>query len=162
MNEPFDILKHLRESQRKGLAPNEFVIQDIRDVLKKSDRTAANCWIRSQIEKGNVTPTGEKVLIPDINGHHRPRPVYRWVGKGAQPVIQHRKLGKHRARGLCWPDGLIEIDERLRGKERLEILLHEIDHYLHPDKEEDQVASEAEKTASLLWGQNVRIIDSDT
>jgi len=76
-----------------------------------------------------------------------------------RPKIVERKLGRHGADGLCWNDGVIEIDARLKGKRRLEILIHEIDHYLHPEKTEDEVEEDAKNLAQLLWSERVRIVD---
>lgn len=157
----FDILTFLRESKREGFAPDEFVAQDILDIFGGVSRSTANNWINRQIKLGNVEHTGETRQLPTPSAvGTRARPVYRWVGGQPPPAFKERKLGKHKARGLYWPNGLIEIDERLRGMERLEVLLHEIDHHLHPDKSEEEVTRDAEKTAELLWGQRVRIIDA--
>ena len=76
------------------------------------------------------------------------------------PKVRERKLGRHHAIGLCHPDGLIEIDERLRGKARLDILIHEYLHHIHPTATEAYVDHTASKLAEFLWSQRVRIIDS--
>lgn len=78
-----------------------------------------------------------------------------------EPRVQERKLGQHGARGLCWNDGLIEVDERLVGRERLEILLHEYLHHLDPEMCERRVSSWARRMARFLWRQRVRIIDAE-
>ncbi len=44
--------------------------------------------------------------------------------------IKYRKLGKENAYGVAHSDGLIEIDERLKGKKHLEIIVHETLHLL--------------------------------
>lgn len=155
----FDILEFLRSERREGLGPNEYTNNQLVEALSWNRNKAAH-WTRQQLDIGNVEPTGRTISEADPQGHPRPRPVYRWVGGQPPPSFKERKLGKHKARGLYWPDGLIEIDERLRGMERLEVLLHEIDHHLHPDKSEEEVTRDAEKTAELLWGQRVRIIDA--
>ena len=38
--------------------------------------------------------------------------------------IIYRKLGKEQAYGISSSDGVIEIDERLKGKKMMEILIH--------------------------------------
>lgn len=79
-----------------------------------------------------------------------------------KPHIVEKKLGRYRAHGRCHQEeGLIEIDPRLRGIVRLETLIHEIDHFLRPDKTEESVTDYAERMARLLWDQRVRIIEPD-
>lgn len=164
MSEPFDILGFLRDNRREGLAKNEFTAFDLWEALGRPKcRSSANTWIQKHIDKGDVEVTGHDVLRPGATGANRLRPVYRWVGEANAPIVRHRKLGKHKADGLCWKEeGIVEIDERLKGKRKLETLVHEFDHFIHPDKSEADVARDAEKMASLLWSENVRIIDSDT
>lgn len=76
-----------------------------------------------------------------------------------KPVIRERKLGKHRADGLCWNDGVIEIDERLKGKHRLRVLIHELMHHQRPAATEEEVDTQSEQMADILWKHRVRIID---
>ena len=154
----FDILEFATAEEKARIDSEGFTAYDIVRRLGCT-RNQATKWLTKNIEKGAVEPTGTYTLIPDPNGVKRPRPTYRFVQK---PIIKERKLGKHQARGLCWSDGVIEIDERLRGMERLEVLIHEIDHHLHPDKSEEDVAKDAETVAKILWQQRVRIVDSDT
>jgi len=154
----FDILEFATAEEKARIDAEGFTNHDVVRRLGCS-RNQASKWLSRNIEKGVVEPTGTYILLPDPNGVKRPRPTYRFVQK---PVIKERKLGKHQARGLCWSDGVIEIDERLRGMERLEVLIHEIDHHLHPDKSEEDVAKDAETVAKILWQQRVRIVDSDT
>jgi hypothetical protein len=153
----FDILKFATEEEKTRIDSEGFTNYDVVKHLSCT-RNQASKWLSKNIEKGAIEPTGTYILIPDLNGTPRARPTYRFIQK---PIIKERKLGKHRARGLCWSNGIIEIDERLRGMERLEILLHEIDHHLHPDKAEEDVATDAETVAKILWAQRVRIVDSD-
>ena len=40
--------------------------------------------------------------------------------------IKYRKLGKEKVWGLAHSDGVIEIEERLKGKKHLEIIVHEV------------------------------------
>ena len=47
--------------------------------------------------------------------------------------IKYRKLGKEKVWGVAHSDGLIEIEERLKGKKHLEIIVHEVLHLLWPE-----------------------------
>ena len=76
------------------------------------------------------------------------------------PKVVSRKLGKHQAWGLF--DGKIHIDERLRGKRKLEILIHEYLHFLDFNKPEEKVDLEGRKIADFLWRQGARFIDNET
>lgn len=96
-----------------------------------------------------------------------------------QPRVRERKLGRHRAIGLLHPRGLIEIDPRIKGKLRLDTLIHEFDHHhlchkLRPilkhlqksfgtkkalDIEEAIITEHSTALAEFLWENNVRIID---
>ena len=52
--------------------------------------------------------------------------------------VVYRKLGKEKVYGWANSENnSIEIDERLKGKKQLEIILHEALHLLHPELEED-------------------------
>ena len=77
-----------------------------------------------------------------------------------QPTISERKLGRHQAHGLCWDDGTIEIDPRLKGKKRLEIVCHEIIHHLAPDWDEQKVLKAGRIMGLALWKQGYRKTDS--
>lgn len=74
----------------------------------------------------------------------------------SSPTVVERKLGRHKADGLYWPDGTIEIDPRIKGKRRLETLIHEMMHHRHPHWTEEHVAKEAEVMAKFLWKNGVR------
>jgi hypothetical protein len=77
-----------------------------------------------------------------------------------QPTIRERKLGRHGAHGLCWDDGTIEIDPRLKGEKRLEIVCHEIIHHLAPDWDEEKVLRSGRVMGRALWKQGYRKTDS--
>jgi hypothetical protein len=48
-------------------------------------------------------------------------------------TIVYRKLGREKARGqYCEATATIELDERLKGEEHLEVLVHESMHALQP------------------------------
>lgn len=76
------------------------------------------------------------------------------------PTITERKLGRHGADGLCWNDGTIEIDPRLTGKKRLEILCHEIIHHIATDWTEAKVLHAGRIMGNALWKQGYRKTDS--
>lgn len=66
--------------------------------------------------------------------------------------VIHRKLGKERAMGLAYCDnGEIHIDERLNGKEHLEICIHEMEHILNPKWAEIKVQGHATEIDRVLW-----------
>ena len=78
-------------------------------------------------------------------------------------VLQERKLGREQAHGIAWDKAddnpLIEIDERLRGLDRLTILCHEAIHVAMPGMSERQVIRVAKIVASVLWADNHRRVD---
>lgn len=78
-----------------------------------------------------------------------------------KPQIVERKLGRERADGLYHSDGLIEIDPRIKGKKRIDTLIHEHLHHYLPDMPEDDVTKLATSIANALWANRVRIIDSE-
>jgi hypothetical protein len=74
--------------------------------------------------------------------------------------ITHSKIGRNKAIGLAYCEsGEIVIDERLRGKEHLEILLHEVVHILNPKWSEIKVIGHANEMAKILWDQKYRKVD---
>lgn len=75
------------------------------------------------------------------------------------PKVIFRKLGKHRAWGYYHKDK-IHIDERLTGKQELEILIHEFTHFLDEEKSEDDVRRESRKLTEFLWSQGYRKVDN--
>jgi len=72
------------------------------------------------------------------------------------PKVTERKLGRHQAIGLWHPDGRIEIDPRIEGELRLDVLIHEFSHERHPHWTEEKVSSEATIMAAFLWKNGVR------
>jgi hypothetical protein len=78
--------------------------------------------------------------------------------KRVKQVI-HRKLGKEQAMGLAFvDDGVIHIDERLKGIEHLDTLVHEIYHCLNPKFSEIKVQGHATELAKILWDNGYRRI----
>ena len=70
--------------------------------------------------------------------------------------VNERKLGKHKASGLAWPDGRIEIDPRQGPKEYLGTLVHELLHQAFPELKEDRIAGAEKLIAKHLWAENFR------
>ena len=75
------------------------------------------------------------------------------------PQVIIRKLGQHKAWGLF--DGEIHIDPRTKGRARIEVLLHERLHGIHPDMEEEDVRRTAAILADFLHRNHVRVVEPD-
>lgn len=71
--------------------------------------------------------------------------------------IVHRKLGREKVWGWAHSDGIIELDERLKGYKYLLYLIHEFMHLRHPEWSERKVRSESTKMARLIWRMRHRI-----
>lgn len=75
--------------------------------------------------------------------------------------IIHRKLGRERVWGLAHSDGVIELDERLKGYKYLLYLIHEFMHLRHPEWSERKVRSESTKMARIIWKMKYRIVPNE-
>ena len=76
--------------------------------------------------------------------------------------IVERKLGRNKAWGLAHSDdNVIEIDARLKGRKKLEIVIHEALHLLNGDMEEDEVIRQSKKICLTLWQLHYRQVDND-
>lgn len=73
--------------------------------------------------------------------------------------IVYRKLGKEQAYGIASSDGVIEIDERLRSKKHLEVLIHEVLHILNPKDSENTIIKKSVTLTKILWKEGYRRID---
>ena len=73
--------------------------------------------------------------------------------------IIYRKLGKEQAYGISSSDGVIEIDERLKGKKMMEILIHEILHLLNPKDDEKTIIRKSVTLTKILWKEGYRRVD---
>ena len=72
-------------------------------------------------------------------------------------TVTHRKLGKHKAIGLAYKDEqLIEVDERLKGFEHLQTVIHEILHIQNPRWSEIKVEGHSTQIATILWELNYK------
>ena len=74
--------------------------------------------------------------------------------------IIYRKLGKEQAYGISSSDGVIEIDQRLKGKKHMEILIHEVLHLLNPKDDEKTIIRKSVTLTKILWAENYRRIDN--
>ena len=56
-----------------------------------------------------------------------------------------------------WPDEYsIWLDDRLKGKAKLDTLIHELLHAEHPELTEEQVTETATHIANVVWGEGWR------
>jgi hypothetical protein len=73
--------------------------------------------------------------------------------------IEEKKLGKHQAYGLAYVDEhKIVLDPRLKGKHKLEILLHELLHIAEPTMVEKDVLRISKVLANNAWRYGVRCV----
>lgn len=71
--------------------------------------------------------------------------------------IRERNLGKHQAYGLFWTaTKKIEIDPRLRNKDYLYVLTHELTHMALPEATEEAVVRISELISRGIWQQGYR------
>lgn len=76
------------------------------------------------------------------------------------PRIKERLLGREKALGLCWQgEGLIEFDPRMKGRQTLDTLLHEMLHHYAPEWSEHKVSKTASQMTDALWKQRFRRIE---
>ena len=77
--------------------------------------------------------------------------------------IRERKLGRHNAHGIVHEfdsdNPLIELDTKLKGKDRLIILTHELLHCAFPSLPEKRVIAYAKLIGGAIWAENYRRID---
>ena len=78
-------------------------------------------------------------------------------------VLQERKLGRENAHGQAidfdTDNPLIEIDPKLKGRDRLTILCHEVVHVCFPSMPERQVIRAGKLISAVLWADNYRRAD---
>lgn len=73
--------------------------------------------------------------------------------------IEEKKLGRHNAYGFAYfEEHKIVLDPRLRGKHKLEILLHELLHIADPEMEEKEVIRISKVLAHNAWRYGVRFV----
>jgi len=73
--------------------------------------------------------------------------------------IIYRKLGKEQAYGISSSDGVIEIDERLKGRKMMEVLIHELMHLTNPKDSEQAIIRKSVIITKVLWNEGYRKID---
>jgi hypothetical protein len=77
------------------------------------------------------------------------------------PKVIYKKLGKERAWGqYLEQENIIEVDERLAGKHKLEIFIHERTHCHFKQMSEEDVTKFAESMADFLWKHHFRFVDN--
>lgn len=77
----------------------------------------------------------------------------------ARIKIKYKKLGREKIWGHAdsYP---LEIDSRVIGKKKMEIIIHESLHYLLPDKTEEQIEGMAVRLTKTLWHEKFRQVDN--
>lgn len=86
--------------------------------------------------------------------------VFKYPVKKLPKVIK-RKLGRHNAHAQYHSEGIIEIDPKFKGKKELILHVHELEHHLHPDWDEDKIIAESETISAFLWKHKYRKIDDE-
>lgn len=76
--------------------------------------------------------------------------------------VKYAKLGKQKAWGISDSDGVIILDERLKSKKHLEILVHESLHSLYPELTEEQVIRDSIILCNTIWYERYRRFDEDS
>jgi hypothetical protein len=76
--------------------------------------------------------------------------------------VIYRKLGREKSWGWAHTEGnFIEVDERAKGKKKLELLIHESAHLLWPADTEEQIERKAAILTHTLWHEGARIVDNE-
>lgn len=83
------------------------------------------------------------------------------MAKPKKVTLLERKLGRENAHGILhWIEGsdnpLIEIDERLKGRDRLTVLVHECLHLANYETSEREVIRVAKLVSAVLWADDYR------
>ncbi len=74
--------------------------------------------------------------------------------------IVYKKLGREQAHGIAESDGIIYIDPRLKGRKKMEIIIHEIFHLLNPEDSEEQIIEKSVTLTKMLWTLGYRQVDN--
>lgn len=79
-----------------------------------------------------------------------------------QPIkITYRKLGRGKAHGLAYKDDReMVIDNRIKGQELLDTIIHEALHIQNPTWSEIKVTGHAKELSNILWEQGYRKTDT--
>lgn len=72
----------------------------------------------------------------------------------------YTKLGREKVWGHAdtYP---LPIDERLKGKKKMEIVIHECMHLLFKNEPEEVIESAAIRLTMTLWHEGARFVDND-
>ena len=73
--------------------------------------------------------------------------------------IAYKKLGREKIWGHADEYPLI-VDERVKGKKKLEIILHESLHRLYPNASEEEVEKNSIILTHTLWHEGFREVDN--
>lgn len=85
------------------------------------------------------------------------------MAKSKNIKVNYTSLGREKALGIADLDTReIFIDSRVRGKQKLYMLIHESNHILHPDWTEEQVISYSRQMTAVLWAEHIRFVDNST
>lgn len=74
--------------------------------------------------------------------------------------VVHKKLGREKAYGMADSDGVVYLDQRLKGKKHMEIILHECLHLLYPDDSEEAIVDKSVTLCKILWKEGYRRVDN--
>ena len=74
--------------------------------------------------------------------------------------VEYRKINRRKYFGFI-ENGIAVVDERLIGKKRLEINIHEGLHIKYPFLKEEFIEEAAADLARLLWADGYRKSDND-
>ena len=74
--------------------------------------------------------------------------------------VKYTKLGRQKAWGMAHSEGLVELDESIKGKKHLEILIHECLHILYPMDDEEEVVKNSIILTNTLWHEGYRRVDN--
>ena len=123
---------------------------------------AAGVAAISFLRVGNIfLPSAQQTQL----GVQRKMPHTGWmffVDLRKMPKVTLRKLGRHQALGMAHIpmdrrlSSHIEIDSRLKGREKFETFLHEALHLALPHLSEDEVLKAARFQALVTWSEGYR------
>jgi hypothetical protein len=84
------------------------------------------------------------------------------MAKPRRIKVVYKKIGQTKAWGWAYlKKNMIEVEERLKGKKQMEIIIHECMHILFPDAEEEEVETKAAALTNTLWHEGYRKIDDE-
>jgi hypothetical protein len=74
--------------------------------------------------------------------------------------VVYKKLGRSKVWGQCYQgENKIEIEERLRGKRRFFVTVHELLHDQFPETSETKIRKAETVIGNVLWGENYRRVE---